>query len=241
MKNSRWQGCCYIDLLTGCGRCVLENSDQEFDGSPLIAVKCEPAFKALVFVEADGELVTALRARTASAPVQPQIILGNCNDSATISKIRQAVPANMLGICFVDNLGWEVSLSAISRIVASRHIDLVVTFQESAFTRNVPRAFKEPKMSAQFDAALGPGWRQAVADFEARKTSAPDVATALADFYTDRLKLLGYKYATRLNDSMKNSMNATLYRVVSFSKHPLGGKLFGAVSKSVAAPKLDFG
>jgi len=242
MKNSQWKGCCYIDLLAGCGRCILEGSDHEFDGSPLIALKCEPAFKALVFVEADRALVAALKTRTTtSALIQPEIIPENCNDSATIGKIRNAVPTNMLGICFVDNLGWDVSLSAISRIVASRQIDLVVTFQESAFTRNVSRAFKEPKISAQFDSALGTGWRNAVAAFEAKKTSAPDVAAALADYYTDRLKRLGYNYATRLNDPMKNRMNATLYRLVSFSKHPLGGKLFGAVSKSVAAPRLDFG
>lgn len=150
------------------------------------------------------------------------------------------MPRDALTIAFIDNLGWDVSLSTISRIAADRRMDLIVTFQISALTRNVQQALKDPAIGTQWDAHLVNGWRKAVADFEVKRTQAPNVGAALADYYADRLSKLGYKYRQQLNDTMKNTRNATLYRVMCFSKHQLGGKLFGAVSKSVDAPTLNF-
>jgi three-Cys-motif partner protein len=151
MKKSDWGGLCYVDLLAGGGRCVLE-SGEEFDGSPLIALRCTPPFSSAVFVEQDPRLVAALKARTIHRNTPcPTIIAGNCNDTVVIAAIRRAVPANTLAVTFVDNLGWEVSLSAISRIVANRRMDLVVTFQVSALKRNLARALSEPAIATQWD------------------------------------------------------------------------------------------
>jgi three-Cys-motif partner protein len=181
-----------------------------------------------------------LRFRTSSHHPAPTIIEGDCNDSATIAAIRKAVPSNTLGIVFVDNVGWDVNLNTISRVVADRKMDLIVTFQVSALKRNVSRALNEPKIGAQWDRFLGVGWQKVVADFEARKIQAPDVGAALGDYYADRLLKIGYRYGCPLNDTMRNTRNAPLYRIMSFSKHPLGQRLFRAVSKSVDAPSFNF-
>jgi three-Cys-motif partner protein len=169
MKKSDWGGLCYVDLLAGGGRCVLE-SGEEFDGSPLIALSRTPPFSAAVFVEQHPKLVAALQARTAerSTPV-PKIIAGDCNDANVIAAIRQAVPSNTLAVTFVDNLGWEVSLSAISRVVANRRMDLVVTFQVSALKRNLARALSEPEMTRQWDGFFGRGWRKGCRGFRSTK------------------------------------------------------------------------
>jgi len=242
MRTSEgWKGCCYVDLLAGGGRCILENG-HEFDGSPIIALRSSLPFARVVLVEEHPKLAAALRARTLNdLNPAPSIIEGDCNEPTTLRSVLEAIPRNMLTIAFVDNLGWEVRLSTISKLASNRRMDLVVTFQTSAFKRNVSRALKEPNIEQQFNSYLGVGWRRAVADFEARKTTAPDVGAALADYYTERLKNLGYRYAQPLYQPMKNTRNAELYRVLLFSKHPLGKRLFGAVSKSIAPPTLDFG
>jgi len=38
MKN-RWHNRVFLDLLAGCGKCVDEDTGEEFDGSPLRAIK----------------------------------------------------------------------------------------------------------------------------------------------------------------------------------------------------------
>jgi three-Cys-motif partner protein len=119
-------------------------------------------------------------------------------------------------------------------------MDLVVTFQVSALKRNLARALSEPEMARQWDGFFGRGWRKVVEDFEARKTNAPDIGVALGDYYTAQLMKLGYKYSHPLHDAMRNTKNAQLYRVMSFSKHPLGQKFFRGVSKSVDDPSFDF-
>ena len=73
--KDKWSGLCYIDLLAGGGRCILKGSKTEFDGSPLLAVKCDdPAFTKVVLVEADARLSKALRTRTAPAGARVTMI-----------------------------------------------------------------------------------------------------------------------------------------------------------------------
>ena len=53
-KRARaWGNISYIDLFAGSGRDRLRNTNQIFDGSPLIAMKLEPGFSRFVFVDSD--------------------------------------------------------------------------------------------------------------------------------------------------------------------------------------------
>jgi hypothetical protein len=68
---------------------------------------------------------------------------------------------------------------------------------------------------------------------------APDLGTALADFYGDRLAKLGYGVRGQMNRTMANTRGAPLYRVMLFSKHPLARKLFSVASRGPQGG-LDF-
>jgi three-Cys-motif partner protein len=59
MKNL-WPHRTYLDLMAGPGRCVLDDSDEEFDGSPLRALKCEPPFTSVLLVESSPKLLRDL-------------------------------------------------------------------------------------------------------------------------------------------------------------------------------------
>jgi three-Cys-motif partner protein len=228
----------FVDLLAGCGRCIQSNK-HEFDGSPLIALKCTPSFASVVLVEQEPTLVAALKARTASYAPSPTIIASDCNDLDTISAIREAVPSNNLGVVFVDNLGLDVTFRTLKRLTYQRRMDLLITFQVSTLRRNAGRAYREAALGSKWDNYFGdPGWRQVIEQFEARKISAPDLGVALGDFYGSQLGTLGYGPPTQLPRPMKNRRNGQLYRVMLFSKHPLGSKLFTAISKSKQQPSL---
>ena len=63
MKN-RWHNRIFFDLLAGCGKCVDEDTGEEFDGSPLCAIQCEQPFTRVICVESDADLAKALEQRT---------------------------------------------------------------------------------------------------------------------------------------------------------------------------------
>jgi three-Cys-motif partner protein len=229
----KWDGLCYIDLLAGGGKCILRGTNKEFDGSPLLALECnDPAFTTVVLVESDERLCSALRTRTEVAGGRATIIQGDCNAPDVIRQIRQVVPKRTLSIVFVDNLGLNVTFSAISMIVAGRAMDLVVTFQVSDLKRNARLALTSDTEAGRWDRFFGTQeWRTVIADFEAKRIMAPDLGTALADFYGDRLARLGYGVRGQMNRTMANTRGAPLYRVMLFSKHPLARKLFSVASR----------
>src|SRR5688500_12180049 len=52
MKNL-WPQRAYVDLMAGSGRCIDRDGGEEFEGSAMLALKSEPPFSTLVFIEAD--------------------------------------------------------------------------------------------------------------------------------------------------------------------------------------------
>ena len=240
--RNKWEALCYVDLLAGGGKCILRGSNREFDGSPLLALRCsDPAFTNVVLIESDQRLYRALRMRTAHAADRTTIIHGDCNTSEVIRQIRRSVPRGALSIVFVDNLGLDVTLSTISRVVAGRAMDLIVTFQVSDLKRNAGLALSNDAEAARWDRFFGTTkWRSIITDFDGKRIVAPDLGTALADFYSDRLSLLGYTVRGQMNRTMANTRGAPLYRIMLFSKHPLARRLFSAASRGRQGT-LDFG
>src|SRR5208282_3546450 len=98
----KWAGrLYYLDLFAGPGKCRIRDTDEEIDGSPLIALKFN--FAKYFFIEADAECHRALAERVKDrAPEKPvEIVRGDCNDEITNLKL----PASGLGLAFVDPTG----------------------------------------------------------------------------------------------------------------------------------------
>jgi hypothetical protein len=98
MKN-RWHNRVFFDLLAGCGKCVDEDTGEEFDGSLLRAVQCNEPFTQAICVESDPGLADALEQRTMGKAL---VIRDDCNDPKIIEQLRASLGYGILGLAFVD-------------------------------------------------------------------------------------------------------------------------------------------
>lgn len=94
--QGRWSELVYLDLLAGPGRGIDRDSGVEFDGSPLRALKVDPAFDRLVFADLIGRNVEALRRRISPADSsRVDLRVGDCN--AIAKKITSELSPRALG------------------------------------------------------------------------------------------------------------------------------------------------
>jgi three-Cys-motif partner protein len=226
MKN-RFPNRVYIDLLAGPGRCIEEDTLDEFDGSPLLALACEEPFTRVLLVEGDTTLSDALRSRVGD---RATIFADDCNDPGVIQAIRQSLGPETLALAFIDNLGLDVPLSTIRRLTVGKRVDLCITFQTGDLRRNLESAVRGGD-EARWDAFFGDrAWRPIAIDAARRNLSAAETATELLDHYGDQLRTLGYGTVRHSLRAMRNSRNVDLYRVVLAGKHPKAGEFFDKVS-----------
>lgn len=129
MKN-RWQGkLYYVDLFAGPGSCRIRETNEECDGSPLIALKFD--FAKYFFFEVDTECRVALEARIdarfAEKRSRISITPGDCNQQiGTVDP-----PPYSLGLAFVDPTGLSpIRFETIRKLATDRKIDLIINFHE---------------------------------------------------------------------------------------------------------------
>jgi len=220
-QQHKWRDRAFIDLLAGPGLCRLRTGQEEFDGSPLIALKSRTPFTQVMLVEEEPALAAALRVRTQGPRLQPHptILEGNCNDSAIVVEIRRRVTRSTLAFCFVDLEGFDVEFNTIRALVADRRMDLVVTFPEGGITRNAPVA--DPRQAATWTRFFGTeAWRTVLSECAAKQRSrSPRIELAL--LYARQLQGLGYE-VNYLHETMKNTTGVALYRPLFASKHARG-------------------
>lgn len=103
--KKKWAGrLYYVDLFAGPGRCPIRETQEEIDGSPLVALLGFD-FAKYFFFEMDSACFEALDARAKKrAPGKwenVKMIPGDCNE--TIEKA--GLPSEGLGLAFIDPTG----------------------------------------------------------------------------------------------------------------------------------------
>src|SRR5207249_12067438 len=79
-KAGKWAELVYLDLLAGPGRGIDRDSDAEFDGSPLRALKITPPFDRLAFADLSPRNIEALRRRISRVDLsRADLRVGYCN------------------------------------------------------------------------------------------------------------------------------------------------------------------
>jgi three-Cys-motif partner protein len=159
----------FLDLLAGPGRCVESDAGDEFDGSPLLAVRQKVRFSEIVVVEGDRSLAAALRQRVNASA---QVIEGDCNDPLVIRQLRDRLGHGRLGLAFADNLGLDVTLGTLRSLSENRKLDLCITFQLGDLKRNLHRALTGSDAS-RWTAFFGKGWRPVAEDAERQSAWPP--------------------------------------------------------------------
>lgn len=227
-QKHRWPLRAYIDLMAGPGLCKLREGGEQFDGSPLLALRTKTPFTHAIFVELNEEAAAALTTRTAGDTLRPRptIITGNCNAAEVIQAIRTHIPGNALTLAFIDMLGLDVTYLTLRALTRDRKIDLAITLQLQDLARNLPAAL-EAGQDSRITAFLG------VSDWPARLRPVPpgERVSAFVDLYLEQLRTLGYLHVHQRRAPMKNSKNAPLYRLLLASKHPRGAEFFAKIER----------
>lgn len=220
----------YVDVFSGPGRTLVEESGEIADGSPLIAWRAAIAnpwpFSEMYVADASpeycGAVATRLKARGAPAQVK-------CEKAVEAAKwAGDNLDRNGFHIAFIDpyNLGG-LPWAALEMLTWHRHIDFIVHFSVQDLTRNFDRYFAEDQSVLD---RFAPGWRDKVGEMRA-----PDQMRGL--FFEHWAALFrGYQLAEKV-PSVVNSKNAPLYRMVLLTRHPLGKKIWNSVAS--VGPQRD--
>lgn len=227
MKDKGWPRRAYADLLAGPGRCVERETGDYFEGSPLIALRTEPAFTHHVFVEGDSVSSAALRDRLAVAGYSRNLVYEqDCNSASAVARVRDVL-SEPLGLLFVDTLALDtVRFETLQQLTKGLRFDLIYTFQIFDALRNLDYA--QASQSHRYGRGLGSDWATAWRAYQ-RPAFTSD-ADALTAFFEQQLRSLGYQHVAGLHTTMKNSKNASLYRLVLASHHEAAIKLWRNVS-----------
>ena len=223
----KWAGrLYYVDLFAGPGKCRIRGSSEEFDGSPLIALKFN--FAKYFFVESDEECYGALRARVeARAPEKDvEILLGDCND--VIDKVK--APPRGLGLAFIDPTGVSpLAFDTIRKLAQNRKIDLIINFHEGMGIRmNLGQCTKSA--ASALDRFMGSSrWKER---YKQSLESFDQVCSEIAKEYLGNLRSLGYLAFDSDRIPVRTDQNTLLYYLLFASKHPRGNDLWRKIKQT---------
>jgi three-Cys-motif partner protein len=151
----------YVDVMAGPGRCKIEKTNEEFPGSPLVALNHD--FAEYIFIEENPELAEALKKRIAIHPKADKVTILTENWIKVVEARRLKFNNSTLAVVFVDPIGIsEVPMSAMKKLARNIRIDLLVTIQyRLGIVRNLPQYLNANSSQTALDNFLGdPGWRE---------------------------------------------------------------------------------
>lgn len=196
----------YIDLFAGPGRCGIELTGEEKDGSPLIALGHD--FSSYIFVEQSQEDLEVLKTRCSHSPKFSRIkfILGDCNTT-----VNQIHPEG-LSLAFIDPTGIDVHFDTIRTLTKNRRVDLLMNIQ---FGMDIKRNFEhylKIKSGSDLDLFLG-------GNVDWNELKSPRDAIKL---YKKRIQELDYSTVEYKDIVIRNIKNAPMYFLLFASKNPKG-------------------
>ena len=221
MKN-KWQGSLYyVDPFCGPGKCLIKNSKEEVEGSPIIAAKAP--FNHYYFADEDEHSVKTLRKRIERIDLSDQQVhyyTGKASD--TINQILKELPhgRKSLGLAVLDPWAWDFAFSDLAKLTRNRRLDILVNFNIG----DMKRWWHDPNQDMDSFLNTTTDHRE----YFNAENRAPNTRTLL-DHYEAEMKKIGYPF-TSDNQPVTNSKNTPLYHIIFGSKHRLGKKLHDAVS-----------
>jgi three-Cys-motif partner protein len=202
----------YLDVMAGPGLCKIEETHEEFPGSPLVALDYD--FAEYIFIEDDPESASALKQRVAQHPKASKVKIIPKNWINVVESRRLRFDGSTLIVAFVDPTGIsQVPLSALKRLAASPRIDLLVTIQyRLGIVWNAPQYLKAKNNQTALDNFLGDqSWRA----WENKE--AGEFGRLAVEYFCDKFQKEERFIGTR-HVSIPESN--PLYRFTLFSRHP---------------------
>lgn len=214
----------YLDVMAGPGRCKIEETNEEFPGSPLVAL--DQDFAEYIFIEEEPELASVLKHRISSHPKASKVKIISENWIKVVQSGRLKFDGSTLVVAFVDPTGIsQVPLSAMKALADNPKIDLLVTIQyRLGIVWNAPQYLKAKGNQTALDNFLGdPGWRQW------ENKDAGEFGRRSVEYFCDKFQREKNFIGTR-HVSIPESN--PLYRFTLFSRHPLGESFWLKILKT---------
>lgn len=218
--SKRWEGNInYIDLFSGPGKCIIRQTGEEVDGSPLIALKYK--FAKYIFVDKSQESIKALKNRCKSRANFGEItfIQNDCNKA--VIKIKKLISKNSLNIAFIDPFGLNFKFESYGKLTEDRRIDLIINFPlGTAIKRNMNKSSYD---KAQLDNFLGgKDWK---------KPNIHNPTTHFINYFKEKLKEIGYQYTGGDIPIKTKKKQVILYYLLFASKNPRGADFWEKIKK----------
>ena len=214
----------YLDVMAGPGRCKIEETGEEFPGSPMIALNHD--FSQYIFIEDEPDLAAALKQRVAkhSKAGKVKIISQNWTKYAEAGKLK--FDDHTLVVAFVDPTGIsQVPMSAMKILARNPRIDLLVTIQyRLGIVWNAPLYLKAKGNQTALDNFLDePDWR------EWEGNEAGEFGRLAVERFCDKFQKEENFIGTRHVSIPENN---PLYRFTLFSRHPLAESFWLKILKT---------
>lgn len=225
----KWSQRYYIDLFCGPGLCRLKDSDDEIDGSPMLAAKSKAKFTHYYLADKNPANLESLKHRISRLHLpKPEYIHFYKGEADTLvgQIIDEMPPAqSSLGLAVFDPWGWDFSFSTLAEIADGRRLDLVVNFPIGYIKRNWKNDL--PRLD---DYMNGDAYREPFRAAMRRENPGESSARILLDAYAKELQKVGYNYV-RDNVFVENSKHVTLYGLLFASKHSRGADFWDKVTR----------
>ncbi|MBI3976990.1 MAG: three-Cys-motif partner protein TcmP [Chloroflexi bacterium] len=220
-QKSEWlRSYSYVDAFAGVGQYVDRDSQEYVDGSPVVALRCEPPFDDYWFIERSPGRLLSLSQRV-QADFPNRVVHFEQGDANTVL-VRQVAQTityaqRMRGFVFLDPYGLEVHFGTLESLGKARAFDMFINFSVMGVARILDRDQGPDAQTRQLlDRIMGDS--QWVDDIYARQMDlfgeehlqrGTLAALSIARRYMDSVKQLFPKVSEPV--LMRNSRNAPLY------------------------------
>ncbi len=237
-KQRKWcRGVHYIDGFAGGGKAIDRETQEFMDASPLIAVKTDPPFDRLIFIELKPDRVARLEALKEDYPDRTiEVYRADCNDILVKKVIPSIPPRKQRGFLLLDPYALHIDWNTIETAAESGAIEIMLNFPLMAIYRSVIRDTREKVDEAQavrLDRFWGcQDWRGAVWQksptlFGPEETKQEHVADVLSAAFQARLADV-FEYVSDYV-KMKNTVNAPLYSLMWAGRYERGCEIMNDI------------
>jgi spore photoproduct lyase len=221
----------YIDLFAGCGKCKVRETEEEIDGSALIALNLNNPFDKYIFVDLNQDALSSLKKRAKDSPLSNRMDFkeGDCNEK--VLEILKEIPQQgTLCLAVIDPTGLQIKFETIRKLTRGRRVDLIITFPEGmAIKRNIDQFLKHEE--SPLDGFMGDRkWRD-LYKAELATSSLEDRRRRFIDLYRENLKKISYGEIKSGEEILIRSSQKRLplYYLLFASKHQLGHTFWSSI------------
>ena len=226
IKN-RFQHRVYIDLYSGAGKAIVEETGELVLGSPLLALSIRDPFTKYILCEQDEELADALRNRCRREHPAANVTVLTGDAGALVPAIIRELPEdqNTLSFCFVDPYDLGFDFRTIAALAKRRRMDFLFLLAAQMDGQRNLLNYLRPE-NTKIDRLLDDSdWR---ARWEEAKKSTKGFQWFLVERFTEAMNRAGYT-RPRPEDFYKvetSDRGIPLYYLAFYSRHELGYKFW---------------